>query len=76
MSGPWTLRWGIHRGTLMSRDTGEPKQFDTVEECRTEAARIDESFIGHGWGYRLWFATAHGPDGESVNFPEFNRSYS
>lgn len=36
-TGKWTLHIGIHRGTLTSRDAEQPKQFDSLEECREEA---------------------------------------
>lgn len=76
MSGKWKLTWGIHRGTLMSRDTGNPKECDSLEDCKAEANRLAASFEEQGFGYRMWFATAHGPDGQIENFEEHQHYYA
>jgi hypothetical protein len=52
----WTLTWGIHRGTLMSRDVGDPYDFDTLEECRTKAQELERAFRRSGC--QMWFTTA------------------
>lgn len=61
----YTLMHGIHRGTLMSRDTGRPEDFDTYEaaykayqEHRREYERI---------GYMIWFANITAPDGTKTH---------
>lgn len=61
MEKEWRLSYGIHRGTLMSRDTGS-KNFATLAECKADVAKMESDF--RRMGYMIWFAEAHGPDGQ------------
>ena len=68
----WTLNWGIHNGTLTSRDKGDPKKgLESLEACREEAIRLNRAF----GTYRLWYATAVSPEGEETHFPELAHPY-
>ena len=57
-TGKWLLAFGIHRGTLMSRDSGrsehgsEEEARKSYREQKASAARI---------GYRVWFAQMIAP---------------
>ncbi len=62
MEGKWTLNHGCHRGTVMSRDTGQPSTHDTEDEA-LEAYRGHRSFY-HSIGYQIWFANLTSPTGE------------
>ena len=48
----WTLSWGIHRNTLMSRDVGKNYYADTREALMKEIERLKTDFAG--MGYYLW----------------------
>jgi hypothetical protein len=59
--GKWTLTHGIHRGTIASRDTAGPEEFDTRDAAikyLNEQKRFYASL-----GYVLWFAKLVSPDG-------------
>jgi hypothetical protein len=58
----WELVIGIHNGTLMSRDVGHPKEFDTYEEVVAEWKSARESY--RSFGYMIWFANVTSPTGE------------
>jgi hypothetical protein len=58
----YTLTWGIHRGTLISRDTGDPYKFDTEQECIEKAKELDSHF--KTIGYKIWYAMITAPDGQ------------
>ena len=53
MSDKWVLAHGIHRGTLTSRDSGNPEEFDTEQEAMT-------AFRKH----KDWFAYLTSPNGD------------
>ena len=57
-SKKWELHYGIHRGTLMSRDTGVIER-DTLEECRQYVAEEDQWL--RSIGYMFWYAYAIEP---------------
>jgi hypothetical protein len=61
-NGKWRLGWGIHRGTIMSRDIGQPKTFDSREEAVKAVEELKRDFAK--MGYVLWFATLTSPDGQ------------
>lgn len=70
----WSLAWGIHKGTLMSRDQGDTvRGLDSLEECREKAEDLKKQF-GRS-GYKLWFATATSSAGESHPFSELTEPY-
>jgi len=48
------LHYGIHRGTLMSRDVANPIEVDSKESAKVKANELDEYFAK--MGYKLWFA--------------------
>lgn len=72
MDSKYTLTHGIHRGTITSRDTGQPEHFDTEAEA---FAQLD----GHrkfyrSVGYVIWFANITAPDGTKIH-SEGNGNY-
>lgn len=58
----WTLHIGIHRGTITSRDSENPKQFDSLEECREHATDAFRWY--RSMGCQCWFCYAISPTGE------------
>ncbi len=58
----WILNYGIHQGTLMSRDVGQPTEYDSREEAMAAAAANREYY--RQIGYKIWFATITDPNGK------------
>jgi hypothetical protein len=63
----WRLSIGIHKGTLMSRDT-DNRTFNSLEECKRDVRQTEENMARIG--YYIWFAKAYGPDGEEIKLHE------
>lgn len=62
-NGLWGLHYGIHRGTLTSRDSTLPTwEYGSVDECRAALKRHMDDFYT-GIGCFIWFAYAIAPDG-------------
>jgi hypothetical protein len=62
-TGKWALFYGIHRGTLVSRDCDTPEfQYRSYQDCITALIQNAVHFEQLG-GYKLWFAQAIAPDG-------------
>jgi hypothetical protein len=61
---PWILHMGCHRGTMMSRDCGNPEPMDSLGACRQAADRAVEWW--RSFGYSVWFCYAVGPDKERI----------
>lgn len=59
--GKWILYHGCHKGTLISRDKGQPVEYDT-EAAALEAYQGHRSFYQR-IGYQIWFAKLTSPDG-------------
>lgn len=59
--GKWILSHGIHKGTLASRDSGEPQSFDTHQEA-IDALHEHRKFYRR-IGYVIWYATLTDPEG-------------
>jgi len=59
---PWKLNWGIHCGTIMSRDVGDEEFARTREALIQEVERLKEEF--GEIGYYLWYASIIGPNGK------------
>lgn len=59
----WILHHGCHKGTLMSRDVGQPTEHDT--EAEALVAHIKNRAFYRRVGYQIWFAELTSPDGES-----------
>lgn len=57
----WILAYGIHRGTLMSRDCGQ-ETCASLQECQNLAKKIETDM--RSIGYQIWYAHANGPNGE------------
>jgi hypothetical protein len=61
-SGKWSLFYGIHRGTLMSRDTYNAEfTYTSFNEC-VEVLALAAANLSK-LGYWIWFAEAIAPDG-------------
>jgi|GEM_PF-3745621 len=59
----WTLTWGVHSGTFVSRDVGEPKTgLKDRAACMREAIRLQRHFAR--LRYSIWYAVANSPDGK------------
>jgi hypothetical protein len=61
-TGKWILNHGCHRGTITSRDVGQPEEFDTREDA------VNALTAHRKWyksiGYQIWFATLKSPEGK------------
>jgi hypothetical protein len=57
-TGKWLLSFGIHRGTLMSRDSGR-SEHGSEEEAR--ASYRDQKAAAARFGYSVWFAQLIAP---------------
>ncbi len=70
----WTLTYGGHTGTKMSRDLG-PKisGLKSLDECRRRAEKI--KICMHLQGSKLWFATAISPDDRYLPFSDLSEHY-
>ena len=64
----WTLFLGIHRGTLTSRDSEQPRTLSSLEACREEAGQAESEY--RRMGCQIWFGYATGPAGERVKLLE------
>ncbi len=61
-SPPWMFHVGIHRGTLTSRDSEQPKEAESLKQCQ-EWAR--EALLGYAsLGCQVWYCYAMSPEGE------------
>lgn len=63
------LAWGIHRGTLMSRDVGDPFEASTEKQIVTRFQEIKDHFENY-MGMHIWFAYMEKPDGTKVKLCE------
>lgn len=63
----WYVSYGIHRGTLMSRDTAT-EWFDTESDAREYYHKVVDGYQPgrDRFGYVLWFASLHSPDGKQA----------
>ena len=61
----YILDHGIHRGTLMSRDSGRPEEFETYEKAYQ--AFLDHKKFYRTIGYMIWFASITAPDGTKTH---------
>jgi hypothetical protein len=59
--GKWRYTYGLHQGTEMSKEMGEPKFFDTEQECLTYHA--ENKIWLRAIGYRVWYAYVRSPRG-------------
>ena len=57
-TGKWLLSFGIHGGTLMSRDSGRTEH-DSEEEAR-QSCREQKDWAA-SIGYKVWFAQMIAP---------------
>lgn len=71
--------YGIHRGTLTSRDSTDPREFETEEEARAYGEQIAKSFNRadgtDSIGCHLWFLKMYRPDGTTVALRPGNGNY-
>lgn len=58
------LNYGIHKGTLMSRDTNS-REFESLDEAKKYLDE-EERFI-KGFGYMIWFAYIKMSDGKEYS---------
>ena len=67
MKNEWSVNWGIHRGTLISRDIAmatfvdEKAARNKYEEVIKQWRRGNDPF-----GYMLWYAEIRSPNNEVI----------
>ena len=59
----WYLSWGIHQGTLTSRDADNPEPFATREDAEERWRTVKAGLMP---GVFVWYASLRGPDGTLV----------
>ncbi len=69
----WNLSFGCHAGTITSRDSAR-KTLDSLQECYEFMIQAEEDW--KRIGYRVWYATAYGPNKEVVVVCAENTSYT
>lgn len=57
-TGKWLLTFGVHRGTLTSRDSGRTEH-DSKEEA--EKSYREQKASAARFGYKVWFAQVIAP---------------
>ncbi len=57
----YVFSYGIHRGTLTSRDSGQPEEHPTRQAC-VDSWKAHKRWFS-GMGYVIWFARIKHPDG-------------
>lgn len=67
MSAKWILNSGLHRGDVMSRDSGS-EECESLEDCKRRFAEQERNW--NRMGYQVWYAVAIGPDGEQVRLSD------
>ena len=72
MTKDWKLHYGIHRGTITSRDV-TMIQCDSLEDCKRKIAKIEKDMVR--FGYVIWFANAISVSGEQVSVHAGNSNY-
>ena len=65
----YILRYGIHKGTICSREYSIPEEFNTYEEAYNNYEKI---YLFPG--YVIWFAEITHPDGKVTQL-ESNTNY-
>jgi len=61
-TGKYLLHWGLHDGTTVGRDTGNPVEYDSEKAVRTKWDEI-KAGLGH---YRVWFAFMYDDQGKQT----------
>ncbi len=64
MVGTWSLNYGIHNGTLMSRDSDTSHGYQSLEAVQAHYAESMRNV--QGFGYMCWFAYAVPPEGDRI----------
>ncbi len=57
----WIFNHGCHDGTLLSRDTGHPEEYDTEAEALVAWQSYRKYY--RRIGYQIWFARLTSPEG-------------
>jgi len=69
---PYTLNYGIHRGTLISRDC-VCEEYNTEKEAHQ--AFVAKQEYHTKTGYNVWYAYIVTPNGDKIQLAEPNISY-
>lgn len=69
----WILSHGAHNGTITSRESATPEEFDTPEEALTNL-ELHRTFYT-SIGYKIWYAYLTNPDGEQIKLESNNQYY-
>ena len=63
----WTLQWGAHKRSLMSRDIGYSiKGLISLKECQIKAEELKKELADVGMYF--WFVYAISPNGQRHHF--------
>jgi len=62
LAGKWHFHFGLHRGTITSRDGETPKEMDSLAECQAAAVKAQQDC--RQLGCQVWFCYAMSPEGE------------
>ena len=60
----WILNIRCYRRTLISRDSGVTREYNSLEECKDALREPEEPWNSRGYSIR--FANAIGPNGEKI----------
>jgi len=52
----YKLLWGIHKGTMMSRDVCDNEFFDSKADAIQHVKNSLNNTVWSAFGYKLWFA--------------------
>lgn len=69
----WKVNYGIHNGTLDSRDVHTQGGYASQEECENAVRELETSYAE--LGYVIWFAHAVDPGGNRFQLREEDISY-
>jgi len=62
-SNRWRLNFGVHRDTLLTRDS-EINEYDSEEEARKNFEQLKEWY--ESFGLKIWYADLYPPEGEKT----------
>lgn len=70
--GTWRMNYGIHKGTLMTRDSANAEGFESLEALKKVYARYKA--FHESIRYVCWFAYAYPPAGSDVDKVQIDTS--
>jgi hypothetical protein len=70
--GTWSISSGIHRGTLMSRDSDWSHGYETLADAKIAYAKQKKYY--QSIGYQCWFAYAYPPGKDDKQKVQLDKS--